>query len=74
MEYNYDKLIGKIIEIFRSRAKFSAAMGMSERTLSLKLNNLIDFKQDEIITACDLLHIEHVDIPVYFFDIIVQCT
>ena len=72
--YNYDKLIGRIIEIFRSRAKFSVAMGISERTLSLKLNNEIDFKQDEIIKACDLLSIEHTEIPIYFFDINVQCA
>ena len=72
MEYNYDKLIGKIVEKFRTQARFSASMGMSERTLSLKINNKIDFKQDEIIKACEILEIEHIDIPAYFFTRIVQ--
>lgn len=67
MDYNYDKLIGRIVEKFRTQARFSRVMGMSERTLSLKLNNKIDFKQDEIIKACEVLGIEHTEIPTYFF-------
>lgn len=74
MDYNYDKLIGKIAEKFRTQARFSKVMGMSERTLSLKLNNKIDFKQDEIVKACELLEINHAEIPVYFFDSNVQCA
>ena len=72
MEYNYDKLMGRIVEKFRTQARFSAEMGMSERTLSLKINNKRDFKQDEIIKACEILEIEHMDIPAYFFARVVQ--
>jgi hypothetical protein len=72
MEYDYDKLIGKIAEKFRTRGRFAVAMGMSERTLSLKMNNIIDFKQDEIIKACEVLEIKHSDIPIYFFTQVVQ--
>lgn len=72
MEYDYDKLIGKIAEKFRTRGRFAAAMGVSERTLSLKMNNRIDFTQDEIIKACEILEIKHSDIPIYFFTQIVQ--
>lgn len=72
MEYDYDKLIGKIAEKFRTRGRFAVAMGVSERTLSLKMNNRIDFTQDEIIKACEILEIKHSDIPIYFFTQIVQ--
>lgn len=72
MEYDYSKLVGKIAEKFRTQGRFSAAMGMSERTLSLKMNNKIDFKQDEIIKACEILEIEHSEIPAYFFNRNVQ--
>ena len=72
MEYDYDKLIGKIIEKFYTRKRFAMAMGMSERTLSLKMNNKIDFTQDEISKACEILEIKHTDIPIYFFTQVVQ--
>ncbi|WP_242842157.1 DUF739 family protein [Lacrimispora aerotolerans] len=38
MPFNYNKLRGKIIEMFDSQAKFADAMGWSERTTSLKFN------------------------------------
>ena len=72
MEYDYDKLIGKIVEKFYTRKRFAMAMGMSERTLSLKMNNKIDFTQDEISKACEILEIKHTDIPIYFFTQVVQ--
>lgn len=72
MEYDYDKLIGKIAEKFYTRKRFAMAMGMSERTLSLKMNNKIDFTQDEISKACEILEIKHTDIPIYFFTQVVQ--
>ncbi len=67
MGFNYSKLIGKIVEVFGTRAKFSQAMGLSERTVSLKLNNKISWKQPEINKACELLNISVSDIPEYFF-------
>jgi hypothetical protein len=67
MGFNYSKLIGKIVEVFGTRAKFSHAMGLSERTISLKLNNKISWKQPEINKACELLSIPAAEIPAYFF-------
>ena len=72
MAYNYNKLLGRIIEKYGSQAKFAAAMGMSERSLSLKLNNLRPFKQEQITKACLLLDIPECDIPLYFFTLQVQ--
>lgn len=67
MAYNYRKLLGRITEVYGTQGSFAAAMNMSERTLSLKLNNLRRFKQDEITLACQLLKIPVEEIPVYFF-------
>lgn len=69
MGFNYSKLSGKIKEKYDTQAKFSQAMGVSERTLSLKLNNKISWNQDEIIKACDLLEIPAKKIQAYFFTI-----
>ncbi|RAV76589.1 DUF739 family protein, partial [Aerococcus mictus] len=47
--FNYSKLSGKIVEIFGTQAKFAKAMKMSERSISLKLNNRVSWKDSEII-------------------------
>lgn len=44
MAYDYSKLLGRITEKFGTQARFSGAMGMSERSLSLKLNSKVPFK------------------------------
>lgn len=72
MPRNYNKLIGKIVEVFGTRAVFAQQMNWSERTCSLKLNGKVDWRQDEMVKACDLLGVEHIDIPVYFFALEVQ--
>lgn len=69
MAYDYSKLLGRITEKFGTHARFSGAMGMSERSLSLKLNSKVPFKQPEISKACSLLEIGDSDIPAYFFTI-----
>ena len=51
MAYDYSKLLGRITEKFGTQARFSGAMGMSERSLSLKLNSKVPFKQPEISKA-----------------------
>lgn len=67
MAYDYSKLLGRIIEKFGTQAKFSTKLGLSERSLSLKLNGKTGFKQDEIHKACELLGLAGTDIPAYFF-------
>lgn len=39
MCFDYSLLDGKITEKFKSRSKFADALGLSERSLSLKMNN-----------------------------------
>lgn len=72
MAYDYSKLAGRIAETFCTQAKFAEAMELSERTISLKLNGKIAWKQDEISRACRLLNIAMCDIPLYFFTLMVQ--
>lgn len=69
MAYNYRKLKGKIVEVFANQATFAEKIGLSERSLSLKLNGKIDWKQSEIVKAITLLGIDKGEIDLYFFTI-----
>jgi hypothetical protein len=72
MAFDYSKLNGRIIEMFGTRAKFAKEMGMSEHTLSVKMNGKTPWTQKEICKACDLLSIPSSEIHLYFFTEIVQ--
>jgi transcriptional regulator with XRE-family HTH domain len=72
MAYDYAKLNGRIIEKCGTQAVFAERMGLSERTISMKLNNKIAFKQPEIQKALDVLELTDNDIQVYFFTMKVQ--
>lgn len=67
MEYDYSNLCGAITRCFGTQAKFADALGISERSLSLKINNKVGWKQDEMIKTCKLLDIKVSEIPDYFF-------
>ena len=72
MAFNYDKLKGKIVEIFGTQSNFAIAMGWSERTLSCKMKGAVPWKQTDICKATELLGLESSDIPAYFFTAKVQ--
>lgn len=72
MPINYDKLKGRIIEKCGTRGDFAKAMGLSARTVSLKLSGKIAWKQPEIVKAVEVLELESADIQAYFFDLKVQ--
>ena len=72
MAYDYNKLLGRIIEKFSTQGHFAEKMEVSERSLSLKLNGKRPFKQGEITKACQLLEIDDAEIPAYFFTLKVQ--
>lgn len=72
MAYDYDKLSGKIVEKYKTQFRFAEAMGLSERSISLKMNGKVGFKQSEITRACELLGIKEKEICEYFFKEIVQ--
>lgn len=72
MAFNYQKLLGRITEKMGSQAEFARRMELSERTISLKLNGKVPFKQNEIVKASNLLEIDNSDIAAYFFTVYVQ--
>ena len=47
--FDYSKLRGRIVEMFGTQCKFAEANGISDRSMSLKLNNGIGLSQDEIL-------------------------
>lgn len=67
MPFDYSKLKGRIIEKYGSQGSFANAMQWSERTLSLKMNNLRAWTQKDIVKASDLLDLSQKDIQDYFF-------
>ena len=74
MKFDYSKLNGRITEIFNSKKKFAKAMKLSERSISLKLNNQRYWKNNEITTAGKLLLIPDNQIGDYCFKPEVQET
>lgn len=69
---DYSKLVGAIKDHFGKQCIFAAAMGLSERSVSLKLNNLRGWTQKEMRRFCDLLGLSYTEIPNYFFVFKVQ--
>lgn len=67
MSFVYSKLAGKIKEYYGTQGKFAEAIGLSEKSMSAKLNGRREWKQSEIMQACDLLAIDVNDVHLYFF-------
>lgn len=67
MTFRYNKLKGRIKEVFGTQEKFSKALGIANPTLSLKLNNVSEFSQNEIWKAVYLLKIPFTEVEDYFF-------
>jgi len=65
--FDYSKLRGRIVEKYGTQGCFASANNMSDRSMSLKLNNGIGLSQKEIIEWCRLLDIGIDEIPIYFF-------
>ena len=61
MEYNFDKLKGKIKEMYGTQNDFAAAIEMAPNTLSAKLNKQFEFSSNEISKAIELLEINSVE-------------
>ncbi|MFT8392671.1 MAG: DUF739 family protein [Liquorilactobacillus ghanensis] len=67
MSFDYSKLLGKITEVYGTQYNFAKALEVSERTLSLKLNNKRAWTQTEMSKCIKLLNIPEKNIPQYFF-------
>lgn len=67
LAYDYRKLRGRIIEKYGTLKGFAVDMKWSDRTLSLKMNCKVFWKQPEIMKAAKLLDIPFDEIMDYFF-------
>lgn len=67
MCYDYSSLSGKIVEKYGTQYNFAIAMKLSERSLSLKLNGKVNWKDSEMWRAINLLDIPVDEIHLYFF-------
>jgi|BioPla2DNA2_1021312.scaffolds.fasta_scaffold143024_2 hypothetical protein len=67
MLFDYQKLLGKVIEKYGKQYVFAKAMSWSERTCSKKLTGQIEWRQSEILKACKLLGITENEVVTYFF-------
>ena len=74
MAFAYDKLKGKIKEVFGTQEAFANALGIARTSLYSKLNNNTEFTQMEMFKALELLHLQKTEIDVYFFTPKVQKT
>jgi len=66
-KYQYRKLIGRIVEVYGTRKAFAEALGLSENSLSLKLNGKTGFSQDDIIEWSRLLNISQDEYGSFYF-------
>ena len=67
MEYNYDKLKGRVKEIFDTQENFANAINISTTSLNYKLNNKKKWTQSEIYNSILVLQIPNNEIINYFF-------
>lgn len=67
MAFDYSKLIKLIRYKFDTQDNFAKALGMGRVSLSQRLNNKLDFSQEEMLKAAELLGITKKEIPDYFF-------
>lgn len=64
---NFSKLYGKIREVYGTQEAFAVAIGMHRATLNLRLTGKVDWKINEVVKACELLHIPANEAHLYFF-------
>lgn len=69
MKFNYSKLKGRIIEKFGSQKAFAKAYGISNVSMSRKLNGSIGISPEDIVSmsAPELLDIQPSEYHEYFF-------
>ena len=66
-KYDYSELRGKIYAKYKNQKRFAIAMGMTEASLSKKLDALSFFTAPEIEKSMKLLGLPMEQIQFYFF-------
>ena len=67
ISFDYSKLKGRIKEKCGLQKVFAEKLGITEATMTSKLNGDSSFTQMEICKACEILEISFDKISVYFF-------
>ena len=67
MHSDYCNFNGRIVEKYGTQYNFAKALGLSEHSLSNKLNNKVSWKTVEIAHAMDLLDLDKSKVGEYFF-------
>ena len=67
IKFDYSKLKGKITEKCGTQKAFSRLLGITEGTLTSKLQGYTFFTQQEIARSVNLLDIDPDDVTTYFF-------
>ncbi len=67
MEYNFQRLKGRIKEYYGNQDLFANELKISTTALNNKLNNKTKFSYDEVQIMIDKLHISPNDINSIFF-------
>ena len=70
--YDYRKLRGRIKEKFGTQSIFAKEIGLSDVSVSNKLNNNVDWGQKKKKKIISVLDIAYSDIHSYFFTHIVE--
>ena len=65
--FSYNKLKGKIKEVFGTQEAFAKALGIGRTSLYSKLNNNTEFTQSEMLKSLELLGLAKGDVDTYFF-------
>ena len=67
MAFDYSELIMLIRYKYETQEKFAKALHIGRVSLSKRLNNKLQFSQEEILRAAKLLNIPEKEIPQFFF-------
>ena len=67
--FNYEMLKQLINEVFGSIGVFGKELGLSKQRINSRLNGITEFSQSEIDKAVEVLNINPIEIPSYFFEV-----
>jgi len=67
MAFSYNKLRGRIVEVYGSMEAFADAIGMHRVSVSQRINHKVEWNSSEIKMAIKALGLTDEDIPIYFF-------
>lgn len=66
-KYEYKKLRGRIVEKFGTQASFAEKIGISNNSMSKKMQGKTGLSQEDMELWASLLDIDRKDFPEYFF-------